>query len=252
MDFTLRDRVALVTGGSRGIGAAIVRSLVEEGCRVAFTHIGDAEEAAALVAEGGGVEAWESDVSDPAAVEAMFAAVEASLGRVELLVCNAGITRDGVIWKMDDEAWSSVLDVNLSGVFYCNRALAKQVRSRSRAGADCSGVRIVNIASINGLRGKFGQSNYAASKGGIIALTKSVARELGRFGVCVNAVAPGMVETAMAAQLPGAILQAAREETVLGRLADPGDLADLVAFLCSTRSRHITGQCIQVDGGQRL
>lgn len=253
MELDLTGRVALVTGGSRGIGAAIVRSLAAEGCSVVFTHLGDAEGAATVCdIPHGTVSCFESDVADPAATADVFAQVQARHGWVELLVCNAGITRDAVVWKLSDEAWRQVLDVNLSGVFHYNRELARQVRERARNGEQTSRSRIVNIASINGLRGKFGQVNYAASKGGVIALTKSVARELGRFGTTANAVAPGMVLTDMARDLPAPVLAAAREETVLDRLAEPADVADLVTWLCSSRARHITGQCLQVDGGQRL
>ncbi len=244
-------RVALVTGGSRGIGAAIVRALATDGYDVAFNHVGDATHAADVTAEvaalGRRVRSFECDVANSAAVDDMVRAVEEVFGLVHTLVCNAGITRDGVSWKMTDAQWNDVISVNLSGVFHFNRAVARSFRARGGGPGH-----IVNIASINGLRGKFGQVNYSASKGGIIALTKAMARELGRFGVTVNAVAPGMVMTAMAEQLPESVLATARAETVLGRLARPEDIADAVAFLCSARARHITGQCLQVDGGQYI
>jgi len=254
MGFELSGSVAIVTGGSRGIGASIAVALAEAGCDVAICHVGDHDAAAVVVTQieavGQRAYATESDVSDPAAAEAMFTATEEALGPVKVVVCNAGITRDGVVWKMQDAAWDAVIDVNLKGCFNYNRAAA--TRFRARKGTPEAGGRIVNIASINGLRGKFGQTNYAASKGGIIAMTKSVARELGRLGVTVNAVAPGMVLTPMARALPESVLDAARTETLLGRLADPRDVADLVVFLSSERACHVTGQCIQVDGGQRL
>jgi 3-oxoacyl-[acyl-carrier protein] reductase len=240
VDLDLTGKVALVTGGSRGIGAAIVRALAAEGCRTALTHVGDAEAAAAV----GGL-AFDSDASDPEAVEDVVGRVVAELGGLDILVCNAGITADAVIWKMSDEQWDRVLDVNLKGCFHYCRAAAPLFRERK-------GGRIVNITSINGLRGKFGQTNYAASKGGMIAFTKSLARELGRSGVTVNAVAPGMVATEMIQSVPAEFREAAEKESLLNRIADPADVADAVVFLCSARARHITGEVIRVDGGQYL
>jgi Dehydrogenases with different specificities (related to short-chain alcohol dehydrogenases) len=158
-------------------------------------------------------------------------------------VCNAGITRDAMIWKMTEEAWDQVIDVNLKGCFTYCRAVAGLFRTQQHG-------RIVNIASINGLRGKAGQANYAASKAGIMALTRTLARELGPKGVNVNCVAPGMVRTEMAAKLPPAVLEKAIAETALGRIAEPEDVARVVVFLCSEAARHITGEVIRVDGGQ--
>jgi len=166
------------------------------------------------------------------------------------VVCNAGITRDGVVWKMDDASWDAVLAVNLTGCFNYARAGAR--RFRERKGTDLAGGRIVTITSINGLRGKFGQVNYSASKGGIVAMSKALARELGRLGVTVNTIAPGMVMTEMARGLPEEVLANARAETVVGRLADPEDIAAAVAWLCSGAARHVTGQVLQVDGGQYI
>jgi len=235
MDLELKDRVALVTGGSRGIGAAIVNALTREGCRVTFTHFDDAEHAANVPGH-----AIEADVADFAAAERVVAEV-----RPSILVCNAGITADHVIWKMSEDEWDRVLDVNLKGCFNYCRATAPLLRTRDDG-------RIVTITSINGLRGKFGQVNYAAAKGGLIALTKSVARELGRSGATVNAIAPGMVRTDMVRDLPKEFVAAAEEESVLGRISEPDDIADLVVFLCSARARQITGQVIQVDAGQHM
>ena len=249
MDLDLGGKVALVTGGDRGIGAAIALGLARCGCDVASVDRGpraEAEAAAGRIrATGRRAMAIEADVADFAAAERAVAAVVAEFGRLDILVCNAGITRDAVVWKMTERQWDEVINVNLKGCFTYNRAAA-QIFMERRSG------KIVNIASINGLRGKFAQANYAASKGGIIALTKSLARELGKFNVNVNCVAPGMVMTEMARTLGPEFLDAAVEETVLGRLATVDEVANVVVFLCSELSRHVTGEIIKVDGGQYI
>ncbi len=169
----------------------------------------------------------------------------AELGGLHILVNNAGITRDGVIWKMDEEQWDLVLGVNLKGCFNYIRA-ASPIFREQRFG------KIVNIASINGMRGKFGQANYAASKAGIIGLTKTVARELGKYNVNVNAIAPGMIETDMTQSLSEEVKQQSVSEIVLGRFGQPEDIAEAVAFLVSEKARHITGEIMKVDGGQYI
>lgn len=246
MDLQLTDSVALITGAAAGIGAAIAAGLAREGCAIAIVDIKPpAEPPAALIAFGHATRVYQADVRDFAEAERIVAAVRHDFGRLDVLVCNAGITDDAVTWKMTESQWDRVVAVNLKGCFnYCRAAAA--VFKDQRSG------RIVNIASINGLRGKFAQANYAASKGGIIALSKTLARELGKFGVNVNVVAPGMVSTDMARALPPEFVEAAIKETVLGRLASPEECADLVAFLCSERARHITGEVVQIDGGQYL
>ncbi|MGQ0612213.1 MAG: 3-oxoacyl-ACP reductase FabG [Planctomycetaceae bacterium] len=242
-------RIALVTGGSRGIGAAICRTLARDGFDVALVHHQDATNARsvaqALGAIGRRALAIDADVADTRSAQEVVDRVEKELGALDALVCCAGVTEDAVLWKMSEEAWDRVLDVNLKGCFNYLRAAARPMRARRRG-------RIVAVASINGLRGKFGQANYAASKAGLLALAKTAARELGPSGITVNAVAPGMVRTAMVQGLPPSFLDQALRESVLGRIGDPEDVAELVAFLCSDRSRHITGECIRVDGGQAM
>jgi 3-oxoacyl-[acyl-carrier protein] reductase len=186
-----------------------------------------------------------ADVRDLAAAERTVRAVTERFGRLDILVCCAGITADGMVWKLSEAQWDDVLDVNLKGGFAYIRAAAAVFKAQ-RAG------RIVSIASINGMRGKPGQANYAASKGGLIALTKAVARELGRYDVTVNALAPGMIHTDLTAALPAEVLETAMRESALGRLGTPEDCATLVAFLCSAQARHITGEIIKVDGGQYM
>ncbi len=249
MDLGLEGKAAIVTGGSRGIGAAICLELARLGCDVALTYRGRvdaATEVAGRIEEmGRRALPLQADVADFAATEATIAKVLDTFGRLDILVCNAGITWDGVIWKMTEQQWDAVIATNLKGYFNYNRAAA-QIFKDQRSG------KIVNISSINGLRGKFAQSNYAASKAGNIALTKSLARDLGKFNVNVNCVAPGMVLTEMAANLAPEFLNAAVKETVLGRIAASEDVADVVAFFCSDRSRHVTGEVIKVDGGQYI
>jgi len=223
--------------------------LAREGASIAITHLGDAEgaqtTAAAIEALGRSVLVVESDVSDFAAAEAVVSQVVAEFGRLDVLVCNAGITDDAVSWKMDEGQWDRVIAVNLKGCFNYCRAVIPHFRA-------AQGGRIVNLTSINGLRGKFGQANYAASKGGMVALTKSLAKEVGRFGVTVNAVAPGMVLTEMMRAVPEEVRAAAVAESVTGRVAEPSDIADAVVFLASARARHITGEVLRVDGGQYI
>jgi 3-oxoacyl-[acyl-carrier protein] reductase len=249
MDLGLRDKKALVTGGSRGIGAAIVRALAAEGCDVAFTHLGDGKEAEGVKGEVEGrkrkVFVAESDVASFRESEETVRRSAAALGGLDILVCNAGITADAVVWKMDEAQWDRVLDVNLKGCFHYCRAAAAIFRAQ-RSG------KILNITSINGMRGKFGQSNYAASKGGMIAFTKTLAKELGKSNVNVNALAPGMVLTEMMRALPGEFHLAAEEESVLGRIAKPEEVASVALFLVSEQARHITGEVVRVDGGQYI
>ncbi len=249
MKLGLDDRVALVTGGSQGIGAAVCLELAAQGCHVAFTYVGEPSEADATVAaikgEGRKVLPLLADAADSAATDEAFGRVVAELGGLDCLVCNAGITRDAVIWNMSDKAWDDVLAVNLKGYFTFNRAAARLFKDQRRG-------RIVNVSSINGERGKFGQVNYTAAKGGVNAMTRTLARELGKFNVTVNAVAPGMVATEMAQKLAPEFRNAAVRESMLGRLADPADIAHMVAFLCSDFARHVTGQVIRVDGGQYI
>lgn len=249
MDLGLKGRAAIVTGGSVGIGAQIAVDLAREGCDVAINyrrHDKEAKEVLkAVEASGRKGLAVQADVSSFKDADKMVTAVVKEFGRLDILVCNAGITWDGVIWKMTEEQWDKVISVNLKGYFNYNRAAAAVFK-------DAKGGKIVNISSINGLRGKFAQANYAASKGGEIALTKTLARELGKFNVNVNCVAPGMVMTDMARGLAPEFLNKAVSETQLGRIASADDVSAVVLFLCSDRSRHVTGEVIKVDGGQYI
>ncbi len=240
---------AVVTGGSVGIGSAIALALAREGCNVAINyrrHDAEAKEVIRKVEEMGrrGL-AIKADVSSYADAENMVRTVVTEFGRLDIMVCNAGVNWDGVIWKMSEEQWDTVINVNLKGYFNYNKAAAMLFK-------DQKGGKIVNISSINGMRGKFAQTNYSASKGGEIAMSKSLARELGKFNVNVNVVAPGMVMTEMAHNIPPEFLSKAMDETALGRFASPEECADVVAFLCSDRARHITGEVIKVDGGQYM
>ncbi len=249
MDLGLKGKGAIVTGGSRGIGAAIARVLAKEGCNVAVNYRRHDTEAKAVVADiealGGKGLAVQADVSSYADAEKMVQQVVAAFGRFDILVCNAGITWDGVIWKMSEKQWDQVIGVNLKGYFNYNKAAAIHFKDHKYG-------KIVNISSINGMRGKFAQANYSASKGGEIAMSKTLAKELGMFNVNVNVVAPGMVLTDMMKAIPMEFQKKALDETVVGRFATPEDVAQLVAFLASDLARHITGEVIKVDGGQYI
>jgi 3-oxoacyl-[acyl-carrier protein] reductase len=234
---SLDGKRALVTGASRGIGRAIVVELARAGAHVLVGYRSSADEAAALARELGGV-AVQADVSDPE--EAARLVDEA--GELDILVNNAGLTRDGLIARMSDEDWRAVLDTNLGGVFHTCRAAARGMMRR-RSGS------IVNLTSVVGIHGNPGQTNYAASKAGIIGFTKALARELASRGVRVNAVAPGYIQTALTDVLPEEVQQAILGNTPLGRLGTPEDVAGAVRFLCSDEASFVTGEVLLVDGG---
>jgi acetoacetyl-CoA reductase/3-oxoacyl-[acyl-carrier protein] reductase len=243
LGYDFRGDVALVTGAASGIGLAIVRALAQAGARVRGFDL--AEPGAAIVGEpwASGLTWHAVDVRSAADVDAAVAVVLAAEGHIDHLVNCAGIARDRALWNLDEASWSAVLDVNLTGAFHLLRAVAPAMRAR-RAG------RIVQIASVNGLRGKFGQANYCASKAGLIALTRTAARELGSRGITVNAIAPGMIETPMSASLPPEVREQARAETCLGHLGLPEDVARAALFLLSDAAAHVTGAVLAVDGGQ--
>jgi len=236
----LTGRTAWITGAASGIGAAAVALLRRAGARVAALDAAFEDGA-----EDDGVRRVRLDVRRTEDVTRCAAELGASGWAPDILVNNAGIARDGMVWKLSDSDWADVLDVNLGGAFRMTRACAPFMRAR-RGGV------IVNISSINGLRGKAGQANYAASKAGLIGFTKSVARELARDGVRVNGIAPGFVETPLTARLPPDVRERARAEILLGRFAAPEDIAQAVLFLASPMAAHVTGQVLVVDGGQLL
>jgi 3-oxoacyl-[acyl-carrier protein] reductase len=234
--YHLDGRAAVVTGGARGLGLVIARRLAESGCPVHVFDL-DAGDSSELPGEFHAV-----DVGSAASVRAAVNALEE---QPTLLVNNAGITRDRTLMKMQDEEWQSVIDTNLTGTFNMMRAMAPAMTAAGYG-------RIVNISSINGLRGKFGQANYTAAKAGLIGLSKTVARELGPKGVTVNVIAPGMFVSDLMSVLPPEIIERARSETVTGRLAGAEDVADSVLFLLSEPAGMITGNVLKVDAGQYL
>ena len=234
---SLEGKTALVTGASRGIGRAIAEELAGAGASVVIGYRTGEAEAEELAAAIGG-RAVQADVSDAESAKALVDAA----GDIDILVNNAGLTRDGLLARMSDDDWHTVIDTNLSSVFYTCRAVCRPLMKK-RAGA------IVNVSSIVGVHGNWGQTNYAASKAGIIGFTKSLAKELGSRNVRANVVAPGYVKTQLTDVLPAGATQAMLEQTPLGRLGEPADVASVVRFLCSDAASFVTGEVMLVDGG---
>ena len=253
---SLRGRVALVTGGSSGIGRATALAFARGGAHVAFNYLeadGRGADASALRAaeetadelRAHGVEVlWRAgDVRDPSDVEAFVSEARDQLGGLHILVNNAGVGRDGALWRMSDEQWRTVIDTNLSGAFFFIRAVAPHFRAQEFG-------KIVNVSSVHGYSAEFGLANYCSSKAGLAGLTRSAAAELGPSNVNVNAVAPGYIRTTeLTDRVPAEIMDRARERSVLGRLGDPQDAASVILFLCSEAARHVTGVVVPVDGG---
>jgi 3-oxoacyl-[acyl-carrier protein] reductase len=242
MKIDLAGKTAVVTGSTRGIGRAIAESLAAAGARVAVVGRDQARAADAAGTLGNGARGFAADVSDPASVVALVEAVEKDFGQIDILVNNAGLTRDNILFRLKDDDWDQVLDANLRGAFVAIRAVARGMIKR-RWG------RIINIASVVGITGNKGQANYAASKAGLIGLTKSVAKELGSRNVLVNAVAPGFIETDMTAAMTPEARAGLAGQIPLERLGRPEDIAGVVTFLASDQAGYITGQVLIVDGG---
>lgn len=242
MQIDLSGKVALVTGSTRGIGRAIAETLAGAGARVAVVGRDLPRAEAAAVEIGHGARGFACDVSDTAQVSALVAEVEAAFGTLDILVNNAGLTKDNVIMRLKDEDWDAVIDANLRGAFASIRAASRGMMKR-RSG------RIINISSVVGVIGNRGQANYAASKAGLIGLTKSVAKELASRNILCNAVAPGFIATDMTAALGDEQRKALESQIPLERLGSPADIASAVAFLASDHAAYITGQVLVVDGG---
>jgi len=238
-------KIALVTGAARGIGQAIAKKLASEGCDVALCDLKAewlADTVKLIEAEGRKVKCFEADVSNAAAVDAVLAGVIEAFGKVDILINNAGITKDTLMIRMSEQDWDAVISVNLKGTFLFTKAVARPMM-KQRTGT------IVNVASIIGLIGNAGQCNYAASKAGVIALTKSAAKELAARNIRVNAVAPGFIETKMTAALPEEIRKKMMEAIPMARFGQPEDVANVVSFLAGDSSSYMTGQVLTVCGG---
>ena len=240
----LKDRVAIVTGGSRGIGQATAELFAQEGAKVIIWDLLDegSDVAKGINESGGTAEFVKISITDKDAVEASVADIVKHYGKIDILINNAGITRDKTLVKMSDEEWDAVIAVNLSGVFYATRAVSHVMRENGYG-------RIVSAASTTGLRGNYGQTNYAATKAGVIGMTKTWATELGKFGITANAIAPGYTQTPMTDAIPDNIKQMALMTIPVGFLADPIDIAYGYLYLASEESRFVSGICLPIDGG---
>ncbi|MFI3208765.1 MAG: 3-oxoacyl-[acyl-carrier-protein] reductase [Eubacteriales bacterium] len=245
----LSNKVAIVTGGSRGIGKAIALELAREGAIVVVNYNGSEEKAKAVLDEiqvlGGRGMIYQCNVSDFASCEKFFKEILEIYGKIDILVNNAGITRDGLIMRMSEEDYDMVMDTNLKGTFQCMR-FVNRIMLKQKSG------RIINISSVSGVLGNAGQANYAASKAGIIGLTKSVAREVASRGITVNAIAPGFIETEMTGVLHEKTKEMAVKQIPLGKFGRVEDIANMVVYLASDKSAYITGQVIHVDGGMAM
>lgn len=242
----LDDQVVLVTGGSRGIGRAVALACAKEGAHVVINYAGNVKAAQSVVEEisemGRKCLAVQADVSKAADVDRLIEESLADFGKIDVLVNNAGITRDGLLMRMKEEDWDAVLETNLKGIYLCTKAVTKSMM-KQRSG------RIINMTSVVGVMGNAGQANYAAAKAGVIGFTKSIAKELASRNINVNAVAPGFIHSDMTSVLPENVQKAMTEEIPLTRMGEPEEVADAVVFLASKASRYITGQVLHVDGG---
>ena len=245
----LNGKIAVVTGASRGIGKAIAMKFAQLGATVVINYNGSAQKAEevkqSITADGGRAVIMQCNVADYDACEAFFKDVINQFGRIDILVNNAGITKDGLIMRMSEEDFTSVVDVNLKGTFYCLRFASRQMM-KQRSG------RIINMSSVVGISGNAGQINYAASKAGVIGMTKSAAKELASRGITVNAIAPGYIETDMTNVLSDKVKEETMKQIPLGRLGQTGDIAAAAAFLASDEAGYITGQVLAVDGGMAV
>jgi 3-oxoacyl-[acyl-carrier protein] reductase len=246
MNSELSGKVALVTGASRGLGRAIALKLASQGALTALNYISNEAEAAKtldeITAAGGRAELFKADVSNGEAVKNMFKSITAKWQKIDILVNNAGITRDSLLPRMSDDAWDAVININLRGAYLCTKYALRSMMSQSWG-------RIINISSLAGVIGNQGQANYSASKGGLIALTKSTAREVGSRGITANCIAPGFFVTEMTEKLPQETRDMILSRIPLRRYGQPQDLAELVAFLASPQAGYITAQVIGIDGG---
>jgi len=242
----LKDRVAIVTGGTKGIGRAISSVLAEEGARVVANFSRDRDSAEKLMEEAKlnqwSIGLYKADVTQFDQVKEMIEGVFAQYGRIDILVNNVGIIRDNFLMLMSDEDWNSLLRTNLTSLFFCCKAAIRKMIPQRRG-------KIINISSISGILGTSGQTNYSTTKGGVISFTKALARELGPFNIQVNAVAPGLIESEIVSKMPKEKVEAILKSTSLGRIGKPEEVAQAVLFLASERSDYITGQTLVVDGG---
>ena len=239
----LDNKIAIITGGAAGIGAATAVKFIEEGAKVIIWDLD--EERGNSLAKQLNATFMKVNTADYAQVEAAAKATHEQYGRIDILINNAGITRDSSLKKMTPEQWQQVIDVNLTGVFYCAKIISEYMLLNSWG-------RIINASSVVGLYGNFGQTNYVATKAGIIGMTKTLARELGRKGITVNAVAPGFIATEMVAAMPENVLEGMKAKVPLGRLGNPEEIANVYAFLSSDEASYINGHTLSVDGGMTV